>query len=345
VAFAVGGIALAAAGGLLLVFLAGAGVPQGLPIKNHAAVEDRAAVENRAAAQDEAPHAARGSSLSCILPIFASLIVFWRNSFTDKLFLTTLNINFPPGFNLTSLTLIIALPVFGFMASLWWRRFLKEYIRLSAFLFVLSPCLLLLSHSQTLFLVLHTLNVTIILMMIVIFPFSILDLYWQKTRRPDGRGYWAWLLAAAIYILNANALTLTGPFRALSLENGYAVVLLSLAAIAFYLLSRPIFLSNPQDKLQEIAAPVAVATAAATAVAAPVAAATALNLTDILSAYDLSERETEVALLMAQEGLGYKEMGERLYISPLTIKVHVSHVFQKTGVKKRAEFMAKVLNK
>jgi DNA-binding NarL/FixJ family response regulator len=112
---------------------------------------------------------------------------------------------------------------------------------------------------------------------------------------------------------------------ALSLESGYAVILLSLAAVVFYLLSRTILLSNPQ----KIAAP----------------AVTAPNIDGILSAYDLSEREMEIALLMAREGLSYKEMGERLYISPLTIKVHVSHIFQKLDVKKRAEFMAKVLKR
>ncbi|MDR0302585.1 MAG: helix-turn-helix transcriptional regulator [Treponema sp.] len=52
----------------------------------------------------------------------------------------------------------------------------------------------------------------------------------------------------------------------------------------------------------------------------------------------------EVALLLAQEGLSYKEMGERLYISPVTIKTHVMHIFKKFNVKNRAEFMAKVLN-
>jgi DNA-binding CsgD family transcriptional regulator len=216
--------------------------------------------------------------------------------------------------------------VFGFLASVRWRRFLKEYIRLSAFLFVLSPCLLLLSRSQTLFLILHTLNLTIILMMIVIFPFAIIDLYWQKTRS----GYWAYLLAVSIYILNANALTLTGPFRALSLENGYAVVLLSLAAVAFYFLSQPLVLPKPNN------------TAGTTVPAAAPSMAAMPNITDILREYNLSERETELALLMVQEGLSNKEMGERLFISEDTIKFLLHNIYQKFGVKKRAAFLTKV---
>jgi hypothetical protein len=178
--FALAGITLTAAGVLLLVFLAGAGVPAGLPIKNHA-VENRAAAESRDF-QDESPHAGRGNLLLCIYPILAALIIFWTNSLTDKLFLQTNNINFTPGLHLTSLVQIVTVPVFGFLASVRWRRFLKEYIRLGAFLFLLSPSLLLLSHSQMLFLILHTLSIVVIRMMIVIFPFAIIDLYWQKTR-------------------------------------------------------------------------------------------------------------------------------------------------------------------
>jgi DNA-binding CsgD family transcriptional regulator len=330
--YASAGIALTASGVLLLVFLAGLsrGLSRGLGLKSpglkgleNLAVENRVFQDEASGNPDAEANAGRGGLLSCIFPNFAALIIFWRNSVTDKLFLTTLNINFPPGFNLTSITLIVALPVFGFLASLWWRRFLKEYIRLSALLFLLSPSLLLLSHSQLLFLILHTLNITLILMMIVIFPFAIIDLYWQKPRG----GYWAWLLAVSIYLLNANVLTLTGPFRAFSLEDGYVVVLLSLAAVAFYFLSQPVVLPKPQG-------------------AAGSTVPTALpNIADIFMKHNLSEREMEVALLMAQEGLSNKEMGERLFISEDTVKFHLHNIYQKFGVKKRVAFLAMVFNK
>jgi DNA-binding CsgD family transcriptional regulator len=332
--FAVAGIALTASGVLLLVFLAGIKKP---------AIENRAVAENREFPQNEASgipdteaKAGRGGLLSCIFPILAALIIFWRNSFTDKLFLTTLNINFPPGFNLTSVIPIAALSVFGFLASLRWRRFLKEYIRLGAFLFLLSPSLLLLSHSQTLFLILHILNVTVIRMMIVIFPFAIIDLYWQNPRR---HGYWSYLLAVSIYMFNANALSLTGPFKSISLEDGYAVVLLSLAAVAFYFLSQPLILPKPSNT-----AGTTVPAAAAPVVAAPPTVAMP-NIADIFREHNLSEREMDVALLMVQEGLDNKEMGKRLFISENTIKFHIYNIYQKFGVKKRAELLAKVLNK
>ena len=50
----------------------------------------------------------------------------------------------------------------------------------------------------------------------------------------------------------------------------------------------------------------------------------------------LSKREKEVLGLVAQ-GLSNIEIGQRLFISPVTVKVHVRHIFEKLGVKSRAE--------
>ena len=53
------------------------------------------------------------------------------------------------------------------------------------------------------------------------------------------------------------------------------------------------------------------------------------------SVLSLSPREKEVLSLVAQ-GLSNREIGLALYISPVTVKVHVRHIFDKLGVKSRA---------
>ena len=54
------------------------------------------------------------------------------------------------------------------------------------------------------------------------------------------------------------------------------------------------------------------------------------------SVMNLSRREKEVLGLIAH-GLTNPEIGQRLFISPVTVKVHVHHIFEKLGVKSRAE--------
>jgi DNA-binding CsgD family transcriptional regulator len=49
-----------------------------------------------------------------------------------------------------------------------------------------------------------------------------------------------------------------------------------------------------------------------------------------------TKREAEVLPLLLQ-CLSYKEMGERLFISPGTVRSHVVHIYQKAGVKTRLE--------
>ena len=53
----------------------------------------------------------------------------------------------------------------------------------------------------------------------------------------------------------------------------------------------------------------------------------------------LSPRETEIARLVG-DGLGNREIGERLFLSPRTVEKHVEHVMDKLGIDSRAEIAA-----
>ena len=55
----------------------------------------------------------------------------------------------------------------------------------------------------------------------------------------------------------------------------------------------------------------------------------------------LSPREHEIAELVA-EGLTNREIGARLFLSEKTIETHLTHVFQKLGLRSRAQVAAEV---
>lgn len=60
-----------------------------------------------------------------------------------------------------------------------------------------------------------------------------------------------------------------------------------------------------------------------------------------LEKYHLTEREIEIVRQL-QEGLTNQEIGSRLCISEVTVKKHMSHIFQKMQVKSRSQLLLKL---
>ena len=60
--------------------------------------------------------------------------------------------------------------------------------------------------------------------------------------------------------------------------------------------------------------------------------------------FRLTSREYEIAKLI-REGLRYKEIADRLFISERTVSTHVQHMFEKTGVKSKGELIYKLEHK
>ena len=58
----------------------------------------------------------------------------------------------------------------------------------------------------------------------------------------------------------------------------------------------------------------------------------------------LSKRELEVGILVAS-GLSNDKIGEKMNISPHTVKTHLRNIYSKTDIKSRTELVVKMLKK
>lgn len=65
------------------------------------------------------------------------------------------------------------------------------------------------------------------------------------------------------------------------------------------------------------------------------------SLEEKAASYEISKRELEVVELLL-EGLKYKEISEKLFISLSTVKKHVTSVYRKTGTSNKVELISKL---
>ena len=62
------------------------------------------------------------------------------------------------------------------------------------------------------------------------------------------------------------------------------------------------------------------------------------------SDYELTTRETEI-LNSLIDGLSYKKLAEKYFISISTVRTHIGHIYEKLHVNSKAQAVAKALKK
>ena len=69
-----------------------------------------------------------------------------------------------------------------------------------------------------------------------------------------------------------------------------------------------------------------------------------IDKNSLIKRYNLTERETDI-ILHIFKGLRNAEIAERLFVSEITIKKHIQHIFQKVGVKTRTALIHRILDR
>jgi DNA-binding CsgD family transcriptional regulator/MFS family permease len=213
----------------------------------------------------------------------------------------------------------------GLFAGRSLRMFVRSFLPPALILFIFIPCLVLFDgekHSG--FLQFMNILFSIFSHVVwVVFTAALIELYAGKF----------WLYGLAIVMYFTNVFQFIGPQAARMIPTGteYVVLTAGIAAAAFLLLSyRIIVPKKPPEALA----------AGKTEIANGKAAGIADSFDDIFRERGLTDREIEIAGLLAKEGLPAREIADRLYVSTNTINKHTANIFRKFGVNKRAELMA-----
>jgi len=217
------------------------------------------------------------------------------------------------------LTVAAAVLFLGFLAGRSVKLFIRRFLLPAIILFILFSCLPLFEDYPRLNMVMNTLVAIAHYTAWVVFTTAIVELY--------AGGFWFYGAATVIFfsVVFAFLAPVIGPF----VPDGtkYRVLFTVIAAVLFMLLAfRWLLFPKPRSVTRQEPFP------------APFLEGS--NIENIFRERGLSQREIEVARLLVKEGLGKKEIGERLYIAPGTAKIHISNIYQKFEVNNRAEFMA-----
>jgi len=221
------------------------------------------------------------------------------------------------------LIVAVVVPFLGFLAGLSINRFIRRFLLPVIILFILFSCLPLFEDYPRINMIMSTLISIAHYTAWIVFTTAIVELY--------SGGFWFYGASIVIFFSVAFAFLspVIGPFVSHSRE--YQVLFIIIATVFYMLMALRwlLFPKLPRSATVKRQNPFHVTPAFKTS-----------NLEDIFTERGLSQREIEVADLLVKEGLGRKEIGERLCIAPGTAKIHISNIYQKFGVKTRPELMA-----
>ena len=223
------------------------------------------------------------------------------------------------------LTVAAVILIFGFLAGRSIDRFIRWYMPPAVVLFILVSCLPLFEDYPRINLIMST--------MISIAHYTAWMVFTTAVVEKYAGGFWFYGITLVIFFTVAFAFLapVISPFVPDSTE--YIVLFIVLAAVSFMLLAfRLIFPKQPQSS---------VIPAKKRREQFPETS----GFDEIFKERGLSQREIEVACLLVDEGLGKKEIGERLYISAGTVKIHISKIYQKFGVSNQREFITLFVNR
>jgi DNA-binding CsgD family transcriptional regulator len=226
------------------------------------------------------------------------------------------------------LTVAAAVFILRFLAGRSTGRFIRWFTLPAVVLFILVSCLPLFEQHPQFNVIMSTLVAVAHYTVWVVFTTAVVEYY--------AGGFWFYGMATVIFFSVVFAFLAPAISPLVPDGTEYRVLFIAIAAVSFMLLAfRLIFPKQPQEgqpskipakKRQE-----------------PFPETSTLE--DIFKEHGLSQREIEVAALLVKEGLRKKEIGERLYISAGTAKIHISKIYQKFNVSNRAEFMALFVNR
>ena len=216
--------------------------------------------------------------------------------------------------------------LFGFIAGFSINSFLRRLLLPMLIMFIMLPCLVLFNENSMLILLYDPLMAVINNLLWVIFSVALIEFY--------SGSFWFYGIAAATHLTNVFLFTGSIASRYLPSGTEYTILQIIIAAALLALLSFRLRFPKTQTRT-DITEPLE---------ESPVLPAVA-DIDGFFLKLGLSKRETEVANLLLEKGLGAKEIAEKLSISIYTAQDHVKNIYRKFGVSRRPEFMAKFVKK